>query len=411
MGYIYPIKRATTLSGLPESMSYKMETVPLEIAGLIASYLDVSSLKKLRLVCRAFSTVAWWFLARNLFTLNTLDCLQDVDQFLRSLANPRVVKSLTIYHCRWPVCTATEWIVHPLLGFELQPHALADIQADTAYQAYSRFIRGEESRTLDLDLAWFRDIIQRLPMLSHITIDRVPSGRQSQAGEKFTALWNRIWLTPFRRDLVTKTIQPLLILLPFFPRIRELQILGTVDPMALKIDHALEHIRRLRITSFLLTRYETAASASNCSKQALKFLSQFPNLETLELRFSSRSRYVSPLDQAAWPRLRHLTLSQMYVSEECLLNVILHNPNITSLQFDDITMDGGEWASFFSHLRLAGRHVSVRLEGRLYRLRHEPSVVRVEDVVDDNEQLSSFISNHAVAWPFPVVGLPHFGAY
>lgn len=133
---------------------------------------------------------------------------------------------------------------------------------------------------------------------------------------------------------------------------RKLIITGVLDTRHIQIEKDLTCITHLSINALQLP-----------DKFALQFLTHFPNLERLSIQSSHHWIKSIRMSHLRWGALKWLKLNSFCVSEDDLLNFIIHNQLLEQLILEDMCVDAGSWTSFCLRLNAISRNIAVLFEG------------------------------------------------
>jgi len=151
---------------------------------------------------------------------------------------------------------------------------------DNAFTKYLHFIQQEQQRTFDQD-THFRQLLQALPMLKSLTLSHINKWSWKPfRSPHYNKLVRRISTLPHWESVVSQPLLSILSLLNTFPKIRRLNIYGSLSPTLTKRRHP--QILHLEVTSIV--------SYHKNSSNIKSFLSSFPNLRTVLISMEGGGR-------------------------------------------------------------------------------------------------------------------------
>jgi hypothetical protein len=340
--------------------------VPFEILIEIALELSGRDLRGFRLVSFRCACAGKYSLNQNGFTvINVSRYLDAFEDLMACKVISGNTKAITLAHGDWPMISSyREWKHYPLLlaaryHFKLSGRLrlLRRRKATRAFADYRAFIKEEQERESQTDIALLARILESLPKLEAITITSVQywSGNLSR-NIMFSNLQSSIWLFPYMLDWLQNPAHTLLS--AFQARLpRNLQSLtfdGTLDLDELNIA-TYPGIKRLRI------KLLRAASDPTIIQQ---FLSAFPDLTEVSINFLSWG-HVSLI--CHWENLQSLYFGHFIASEHDLYALFeRHQQTIRYFRISNANLTQGTWRSLFAKIGELKSPAVVTLNGGLY---------------------------------------------
>ncbi|KXH28614.1 hypothetical protein CNYM01_11247 [Colletotrichum nymphaeae SA-01] len=367
-----------------------MKNLPVEIVFYIASFLERGDLSRFRLAHRRLALITFPLISQRIAVLNIVDDLEELLRFLSHRGQGRHTEKLTILHGRWPICTFTDWTMHPLqLNEFLSPTGSSSARRQQAFRHYESFIQNETLRDTTLDLIRLQRIVTLLPRLHHLTISHVHTRGWKPVGPpKYLALRKRIWMAPFISDSLGAAAQSFLSLLPSIPSVHRLTVEGRLSPSSLNIRAPMTHITMLELKAVHLYDSE--------KESFLAMLHAFPNLKQLLLGFVSTDVLI-PVDEIRLESLSKLHLRRLCTSDSRLLKALADNPKL-ELHLSDITLAYGHWDTFLHRVKDMGLGRQISLDGYMSGL--DPTCVNIEIEGERHHILSRFLGEEGGRWPF-----------
>jgi hypothetical protein len=379
----------------PSFLIIEME-IPLELIIAIACKLHGKDLANFRRVNRTFASAGLHAIAsQGLSVLNTFDCLEELQELLEYRMIAHGTEELTIYHGEWPVCSREEWEMHPLLfgGNDRFGAAQETCKTDKAFADYLAFIK-QEHHGCDKAGVMLR-VLGSLRRLRTITISSMQNlAWHPTSNAKYYNLQQKIWIAPYYDNLVTCPLQTLLqALTDKVVEISTLQIQGVFNPVELHLESSsvFLSIQRLHIGSITVTE--------GCA--ARHFLLAFPNLTELSMIFEGLSPSPDVTGGLFYPRLRRLSLGDMWASEQDIFTLFeRHRHTLVHFALNNATLTQGSWQSLFTRIRELGSTTYVTADGELYGRRRRETMSMHPSIARD---LARFLQDREMKWPFDTI--------
>ncbi|KAK8859501.1 hypothetical protein PGQ11_010235 [Apiospora arundinis] len=377
-----------------------MDRLPTELLGAVLAHLPVRDVKATRLACKGLAAVAFPLLCTHLSALNLLYCLDQLEAFLTSVGPLASTKKLTLYHGTWPVCTRTEWEVHPLQQYDTHPQAFLrdrtgahQLAADVAYERYDEFIQSEASRDWRRDLARLRRILRLLPNLQTIAVSQLQARpREREECTQYARLRKQIWMFPLVRDTIDGLLDALFHLLAECPRVQELELRGRVSLRPRRTHPSTKTVAQLVL--------QLANLSGSDAGVLLAVLEMFPNLHGVSVGSGKTSRPGPPLalDGGVWHRLRTIALDGFCVGEDDLVEMMRDSQALARMALLNITLAQGTWRTFCSKARQLRGRIELQIAGTIDGL--EVGCCRVDLHGGRALLLGRFLAEPGSPWPF-----------
>ncbi|KAI0550151.1 hypothetical protein F4679DRAFT_544159 [Xylaria curta] len=350
--------RSRTMESLPNEMLYEM-----------AAWLPLADLRQFRLADRRCAAIGLPILVRHLYVLNTIACLQEFRDFLKTIPTA-YTRALTIYHGKWPGCSRKEWETHPLHRYEQfsRPRGSDEVArpitplASSAFRRYREFLSREDARSYQSDLDIIADILKQIPNLRHVTIETL---------QPFGAVTTRM------ARCVIRSLQD-------NPNIHSLDMRGRIRPSIL-------HDCPIPCTITTL-RVNYPAGGPLRPGHAPLSIPSHTQLRILEVHCPARPRLVLA---GALPQLQCLYLQGCIIPEESLL-LASSGRHFARMHLCDITLSEGTWQSFFPRMRARSSKPLLVLQGEFYG--YDPSCFQFEARGHTLNLLYSFMAS-TIPWP------------
>jgi hypothetical protein len=364
-----------------------MNRTPPEILCYIALHLNAIDLSNFRLVSRQIGDLLYPVLLYHLSFINVASEARRFQGFL-DCHRTQYTRHLTILQGTWPICTKSEWEIHPLQVYEPYPRAV-EYSSPEAYEDYVNFVCQERCRNHAVDL---QNVLSRLSNLSTITI--TTANWNTLRNRKYAEITKKVRLSPRFNDSVDEVFQALLLSLRGHFVVNRLKIQGRVDPIMIKIPQKLTHITKIEFSSLGLNNGNI--------DEFIEMLASFPNLEQAVLAFTlpnlTRDDIDVPIHQVCLPRLNYISLNRLWISEDSLFLILENNRQLRKLHIKDITLTSGSWESFFSRVRCFKGRVGISPEGYMTGLDPRCVYICVRDA--GKNLLSRFLADPMFPWPF-----------
>ncbi|KAM7204413.1 hypothetical protein V8F33_001715 [Rhypophila sp. PSN 637] len=355
----------------------------------IASHLDGSSLRTLRLSSRRFAHAAFPILFRSVYLLNTSECIDEFELLVHSpYRSLGAIKQLTIYYGEWPdLDYQSRWRNNILwLGDRGQSQCKEE---DRAFTRYKEFMKEERLRRANPEAQLLR-IFKSLPSLRSITISHLNSWSwKPLGGHHLKKLKEKIWMLPRWENSITKPVLDILPIIEAYPHINHLEMNGTLTA---------EHRGSGKYLSVVSLKIDSLVSQYTAKEQTRELVTAFPNLRTVSLRLSQAPAsgledQELRLKRVYWPWLNSFSVHGLWISEDDLWEFIERHDRLVYVGLLRVTLTKGSWESFFTRMRALNHGPRV---GDNIELHVSGSV----GCIMNADLLNHFLSRPDFPWPY-----------